>query len=46
MAATVFLRTIIRIDGTNDKPVLNHISNQTVNEGDPQIYRANHLYGH
>ncbi|MCZ8489781.1 hypothetical protein O9992_30245 [Vibrio lentus] len=28
---------IIRIDGTNDKPVLNHISSQTVNEGDPQI---------
>ncbi|WP_295891466.1 VCBS domain-containing protein [uncultured Vibrio sp.] len=28
---------IIRIDGTNDKPIVNHIGSKTVNEGDAQI---------
>ncbi|WP_198595273.1 VCBS domain-containing protein, partial [Vibrio splendidus] len=28
---------VIRIDGTNDKPVVSHIGSKTVNEGDPQI---------
>ncbi|WP_133151726.1 VCBS domain-containing protein, partial [Vibrio splendidus] len=28
---------IIRIDGTNDKPVVSHIGSKTVNEGDAQI---------
>ncbi|WP_162889456.1 VCBS domain-containing protein, partial [Vibrio ezurae] len=28
---------IIRVDGTNDKPVVSHITSQTVNEGDAAI---------
>ncbi|WP_220740584.1 VCBS domain-containing protein, partial [Shewanella sp. c952] len=28
---------IIRIDGTNDNPVVSHIGSRTVNEGDPQV---------